>query len=92
MADCLWKKKMIIHILAGGPSEYCADFARYEDEEVVWAVDRGVYRLLKKGITPAVAFGDYDSVTEEELVWMGQQTNELHIVPRKRSNGFRNCN
>ena len=43
---------MIIHILAGGPSEYCADFARYENEEVVWAaVDRGVYRLLKKGIT-----------------------------------------
>ena len=75
---------MIIHILAGGPSEYCADFARYEDEEVVGAVDRGVYRLLKKGITPAVAFGDYDSVTEEELVWMGQQTNELHIVPREK--------
>ena len=44
MADCLlqWKgRKMIIHILAGGPSEYCADFARYENEEVVWAaVDR----------------------------------------------------
>ena len=41
MADCLlqWKEKMIIHILAGGPSEYCADFARYEDEEVVGAVD-----------------------------------------------------
>ena len=43
MADCLLMegRKMIIHILAGGPSEYCADFARYEDEEVVWAaVDR----------------------------------------------------
>ena len=42
MADCLLMegRKMIIHILAGGP-EYCADFARYEDEEVVWAaVDR----------------------------------------------------
>jgi len=89
MADCLFtmegEEKMIIHILAGGPSEYCADFAQYENEEVVWAaVDRGVYRLLKKGITPAVAFGDYDSVTEEELVWMGQQTNELHIVPREK--------
>lgn len=50
--------KMIIHILAGGPAEYCADFSRYENEEVVWAaVDRGVYRLLKRGITPAVALG-----------------------------------
>lgn len=51
----------------------------------MWAaVDRGVYRLLKRGITPAVAFGDYDSVTEEELAWMGQQTNDLHIVPREK--------
>lgn len=40
---------MIIHILAGGPAEYCADFSRYESEQVVWAaVDRGVYRLLKE--------------------------------------------
>ncbi|QIW18972.1 thiamine diphosphokinase [Bacillus thuringiensis] len=89
MADCLFtiegEGNMIIHILAGGPAEYCADFSRYENEKVVWAaVDRGVYRLLKGGITPAVAFGDYDSVTEEELVWMGQQTNDLHIVPREK--------
>lgn len=41
---------MIIHILAGGPAEYCADFSRYENEEVVWAVDRGVYHLLKEGL------------------------------------------
>lgn len=42
---------MIIHILAGGPAEYCADFSRYENEKVVWAaVDRGVYRLLKGGL------------------------------------------
>ena len=76
---------MIIHILAGGPAEYCADFSSYENEKVVWAaVDRRVYRLLKRGITPAVAFGDYDSVTEEELAWMGQQTNDLHIVPREK--------
>ncbi|MFK4424372.1 thiamine diphosphokinase [Bacillus mycoides] len=89
MADCLFtiegEGKMIIHILAGGPAEYCADFSRYENEEVVWAaVDRGVYRLLKRGITPSVAFGDYDSVTDEELAWMRQQTNELHIVPREK--------
>ena len=68
-----------------GRAEYCADFSPYENEKVVWAaVDRGVYRLLKRGIIPVVAFGDYDSVTEEELAWMGQQTNDLHIVPREK--------
>ena len=29
-------------------------------------VDRGVYRLLKKGITPKFTYGDYDSVSREE--------------------------
>ena len=77
---------MIIHILAGGPVENCADFSEYESEEVTWAaVDRGVYHLLQKGMTPAVAFGDYDSVTTEELAWMQTQTEELHIVPREKN-------
>ncbi|MDM5156047.1 thiamine diphosphokinase [Bacillus sp. DX1.1] len=76
---------MIIHILAGGPVEYCADFSKYKSEEVVWAaVDRGVYHLLQRGIIPSVAFGDYDSVTAEELAWMQKQTSELHIVPREK--------
>ncbi|WP_242144518.1 MULTISPECIES: thiamine diphosphokinase [unclassified Bacillus cereus group] len=76
---------MIIHILAGGPEEHCADFSLYENDEVVWAaVDRGVYRLLKQGIVPAVAFGDYDSVTDDELAWMQKQTDDLHIVPREK--------
>ncbi|MGG0276046.1 thiamine diphosphokinase [Bacillus rhizoplanae] len=76
---------MIIHILAGGPVECCADFSKYESEEVVWtAVDRGVYHLLQLGIIPQVAFGDYDSVTEEELVWMQTQKRDLHIVPKEK--------
>lgn len=29
-------------------------------------VDRGVYRLLKKGITPKFTYGDYDSVSHKE--------------------------
>lgn len=29
-------------------------------------VDRGIYRLLKKGITPKFTYGDYDSVSREE--------------------------
>lgn len=76
---------MIIHILAGGPIENCADFSIYEDGDVIWAaVDRGVYRLLKLGIKPVAAFGDYDSVTTEELAWMQEQTHELHIVAKEK--------
>ncbi|MDP7978005.1 thiamine diphosphokinase [Bacillus multifaciens] len=76
---------MIIHILAGGPVECWADFSKYESEKVIWAaVDRGVYHLLQYGIMPEVTFGDYDSVTKEELVWMQKQKHDLHIVPKEK--------
>ncbi|CAM4025381.1 thiamine pyrophosphokinase [Bacillus manliponensis] len=76
---------MIIHILAGGPTENCADFSLYESDGVIWAaVDRGVYRLLKLGIKPVAAFGDYDSVTKEELAWMQEQKHDLHIVAKEK--------
>lgn len=76
---------MIIHILAGGPAENCADFSKYESDDIIWAaVDRGVYRLLKRGIKPVAAFGDYDSVTEEELTWMQEQKRDLHIVAKEK--------
>lgn len=36
-------------------------------------VDRGVYRLLKKGITPKFTYGDYDSVSHKEREFIESQ-------------------
>ncbi|CAM3363980.1 thiamine diphosphokinase [Nosocomiicoccus ampullae] len=36
-------------------------------------VDRGVYRLLKKGIIPKFTYGDYDSVSDEEREFIESQ-------------------
>lgn len=36
-------------------------------------VDRGVYGLLKKGITPKFTYGDYDSVSREEREFIESQ-------------------
>lgn len=60
---------MHIHIVAGGPIEYIPPLEREaSQEDVLWiGVDRGTLFLLEQGITPAKAFGDFDSVTEEEL-------------------------
>lgn len=59
---------MIIHILAGGPIDLVPELEEFTDNEITWiGVDRGVYRLLEKGIKPQAAFGDFDSVSEEEL-------------------------
>lgn len=64
-----------IYILAGGPPENVPDLAPYaEDKQAAWAgVDRGVLHLLKQGIIPEMAFGDFDSVNQEE--WAGSTGN-----------------
>ncbi len=40
-------------------------------------MDRGVYHLLKRNITPKIAFGDFDSVSSEELMMIEEQVAEL---------------
>ncbi|WP_046175095.1 thiamine diphosphokinase [Domibacillus indicus] len=58
---------MIIRIVAGGPEELLPDLkADFKDGEQWIGVDRGALYLLERDITPARAFGDFDSITVEE--------------------------
>jgi len=69
---------MIINIVAGGPEDLLPCLHDYEDETVTWVgVDRGVFNLLKREIKPTVAFGDFDSVSPEELIYIESQVVEL---------------
>lgn len=59
---------MSINILAGGPEQYLPDLSNFCDDQSLWVgVDRGVFKLITLGIKPKVAFGDFDSVTANEL-------------------------
>lgn len=71
---------MNINILAGGPEEFLPNLHKYSCENDIWVgVDRGVYTLINKNITPVIAFGDFDSVSNEEL-----QIIESHVKELKR--------
>lgn len=62
---------MNIIIVAGGPEEKHPDFSCFPVDDSVWVgVDRGVYLLLKKGIKPSYAFGDFDSLDSREREWI----------------------
>ncbi|MDN4523465.1 thiamine diphosphokinase [Fictibacillus fluitans] len=62
---------MKIIIVAGGPEEKHPDFSCFPVKDSIWVgVDRGVYHLLKKGIKPHYAFGDFDSLNSSEKEWM----------------------
>ncbi|MEH7308114.1 thiamine diphosphokinase, partial [Neobacillus drentensis] len=69
---------MIINILAGGPEDLLPDLTEYLAEDAIWVgVDRGVYHLIKRNITPTIAFGDFDSVSTEELLFIEGRVTEL---------------
>ncbi|PLT30108.1 thiamine diphosphokinase [Peribacillus deserti] len=77
---------MIICILAGGPLELVPDLNQYKDrQDIVWAgVDRGVYSLIRMGIQPHEAFGDFDSVSPDELRFLQEHLVHLHIYPSEK--------
>ncbi|MED4226039.1 thiamine diphosphokinase [Neobacillus cucumis] len=69
---------MIINLLAGGPEELLPDLTRYQETDAIWVgVDRGVFHLINRNITPAMAFGDFDSVSEEELSVIEHQVSGI---------------
>ncbi|MEH7333428.1 thiamine diphosphokinase [Neobacillus drentensis] len=69
---------MIINILAGGPEDLLPDLKEFEGKNTIWVgVDRGVFHLLKRNISPVIAFGDFDSVSPEELQFIESKVEEL---------------
>jgi thiamine pyrophosphokinase len=76
---------MIINILAAGPNTYLPNLHDYDGIDCIWVgVDRGVFTLLSMGIKPIYAFGDFDSVSNEELEIVEDKIEHLHkYVPEK---------
>ncbi|ETI66917.1 thiamine diphosphokinase [Neobacillus vireti] len=69
---------MIINILAGGPEELLPELTDYAEENTVWVgVDRGVFHLLNREIMPEIAFGDFDSVSPEELEFIEKHVSNM---------------
>ncbi|MBL4952638.1 thiamine diphosphokinase [Neobacillus sp. OS1-32] len=69
---------MVINILAGGPEDLLPNLQQYKGDGAIWVgVDRGVFHLLKRNITPEIAFGDFDSVSPEELALIETKVAEL---------------
>lgn len=72
-------------VCAGGPIEEWIDLNEFISEETVFiGADRGAYHLLKKGIIPNEAVGDFDSVTKEEFDTIASIVEVLKILDEKK--------
>lgn len=71
--------KPIIHIVAGGPRNLIPDLSLFIDHADLWAgVDLGVRTIIQAGITPDIAVGDFDSVSEEEWHQIEKKVPAIH--------------
>lgn len=59
----------VVSIMLGGPLEHLPEDWKSKEKGSHWiGVDRGALRLLEHGIVPAMALGDFDSVSDEEYL------------------------
>ncbi|MGO2265424.1 MAG: thiamine diphosphokinase [Vagococcus salmoninarum] len=72
-------------IVAGGDETLWPEITTYQGHETFWiGVDRGAYRLLKKGIVPDLAVGDFDSLSSAELKEVEGVVSDIHYsIPEK---------
>lgn len=76
---------MIIHIVSGGPKELLPDLTAYFGENCIWVgVDKGVHTLLSHGINPELAFGDFDSVSNEQFLLIKEKVKHIYTFPKEK--------
>ncbi|MCH4170534.1 MAG: thiamine diphosphokinase [Lactobacillus sp.] len=72
-----------INILVGGPEANWPEVLQTAPQSIPgdWlGVDRGTLRLLKLGLTPILAVGDFDSLDDAELKTIQQRVANIHYA------------
>lgn len=73
---------MRTNLLVGGPQDLIpVDLVKKRQAENWIGVDHGASLLLKWGITPQIAVGDFDSTNQEELARLKTQLAEIKVYP-----------
>ncbi|MCF6137062.1 thiamine diphosphokinase [Pseudalkalibacillus berkeleyi] len=67
-----------ICLVAGGPRHLLPDTLEQGDDRNYVGVDEGVIYLLNRGITPSAAFGDFDSISKQDLNMLSSKNIDIH--------------
>lgn len=74
---------MKVVIVAGGPAEELPDFSLWADYVYI-GVDAGAALLIERGIELSAAVGDFDSVTEKEMVRIKEYFPDLKAATAEK--------
>lgn len=76
---------MRVNVLVGGPLAMVPTNLIKERANEKWVgVDRGAVTLLKMGIIPAIAVGDFDSITDKELQGLEDALYQVKVYPPEK--------
>lgn len=76
-----------VNIMVGGPeSSLPTDIYKVsKNEKSLWiGVDHGAIRLVKNGIIPFLAIGDFDSVSEAEWTLLKEEVKDVRSFPSEK--------
>lgn len=72
-------------VVGGGPKSYIPDLKEFSCEDCYWiGADQGAEVLVEQGITPDLAIGDFDSVSENSLTRIEQESRQVMIFPDEK--------
>ncbi|OCA89668.1 thiamine diphosphokinase [Bacillus sp. FJAT-27986] len=76
---------MEINIVAGGPDIYIPDLRKLNSKEMIWVgVDRGSLQILEVGIHLHSVFGDFDSISKDELNRVREHSEHFYEYPPEK--------
>lgn len=74
-----------VNIMVGGPADTIpTELVQKRQHETWLGIDYGATYLLDQGITPAVAAGDFDSTSTDELRRVQQRVADVRILPAEK--------
>ncbi|MGL4335516.1 MAG: thiamine diphosphokinase [Turicibacter sp.] len=71
---------MIINIICGAPETKLDKCLLSDSTMYNIGVDRGAIYLLNLGVVPDYAIGDFDSISEDEFVWLNQMCSHVSVL------------
>ncbi|WP_117169750.1 thiamine diphosphokinase [Paraliobacillus sediminis] len=75
-----------VAIVAGGPASFIPNLTLYQNQVDYWiGADKGSYRLIEANISLDLAIGDFDSITEVELIRVKEHAKEIKVFPIEKN-------
>ncbi|MGP4059769.1 thiamine diphosphokinase [Halobacillus sp. H74] len=74
-----------IVVVGGGPKSYIPDLRKFPFQDCLWiGADQGAEVLVENGLSPDLAIGDFDSVSDESFRRIQETSKQVKVFPDEK--------